>query len=367
VSTRIVIAGGGTAGHVIPGLAVAEELVAGGTPRDAIVFVGAQRGIEARIVPEAGFAVRLLPGRGIQRRITWDNLGAIWGLVRAFGQMIIWVGRTRPSVVLVLGGYASVAAGLAAVIWRVPIVVAEQNARAGSANRLLGRFAKACAVPVAGVDLPRAVVTGNPIRAEVARVARRRDLPAARRRLGAGEGRRVIAVFAGSLGARSINRAVAGLVPRWADRADVYLHHVVGSRDWADRPEEAELGAGGLHYRAVEYEDDMPTVLEAADVAVCRSGGTTVAELAAVGVPAVLVPLPIAPRDHQRANAAALVDAGGAVLVDDADLDANRLAAELEALLADPARLAAMAEAARTVGRPDAAASVARLVLEHAR
>lgn len=363
---RIVIAGGGTAGHVVPGLAVAEELVAGGTPRDAIVFVGAQRGIEARIVPEAGFEIRLLPGRGIQRRLTWENLGAIWGLVRAFGQMIIWVGRTRPSAVLVLGGYASVAAGLAAAFWRVPIVVAEQNARAGSANRLLGRFARACAVPVAGVDLPRAVVTGNPIRAEVARVARRRDLTAARRRLGVGEGRRVIAVFAGSLGARTINRAVAGLIPRWSHRADLYVHHVVGSRDWDDRPSGPEVGTG-LQYRAVEYEDDLPTVLEAADVAVCRSGGTTVAELAAVGVPAVLVPLPIAPRDHQRANAAALVDAGGAVLVDDADLDADRLAAELETMLADPARLTAMAEAARTVGRPDAAAAVARLIVEHAR
>lgn len=366
MTARIVIAGGGTAGHVLPGLAVAEELVARGEDRASIVFVGAERGIEARLVPEAGFEVVLLPGRGIQRRLTTANLGAVWGLLRALLTMMGWMRRTRPAVVLVLGGYASVAAGLAAVVWRIPIVVAEQNARAGSANRVLGRFARACAVPVPGVDLPRAVVTGNPIRPEIARVAHHRDQLAARQRLGIEDGRRVIAAFAGSLGATSINHAVAGLVPRWADRSDLHIHHVVGSRDWAAGTY-APRGGPGLVCHATEYEDDMPTVLEAADLAVCRSGGTTVAELAAVGVPAVLVPLPIAPRDHQRANAAALVDAGAAVLLDDAELDVDRLAAVLEGLVGEAGRLTAMAQAARTVGRPDAAASVAQLVLEHAR
>ena len=343
---RVVIAGGGTAGHVLPGIAVARALVDRGVAADRIVFVGSARGLEAELVPAAGFEVVLLPGRGVQRRLTRDNIGAIWGLIRAFATMIGWVRRERPRVVLSLGGYASVAASLAAVLWRVPVVVTEQNAAAGSANRLIGRFARACAVPVPGTDLPRAVVTGNPVRAEVLAMADHPDRRAARLALGIEPDRTVIAAFAGSLGARRINDAVIGMVEAWADRGDLAVHHV-------------------LAYRAVRYEDHMELVLAAADVAVCRSGGTTVAELAVVGVPSILVPLPIAPRDHQRANARALVEAGGAVLVADDEMSAGRLVAVLDDLLAH-GRLPAMARAAASLGRPDAAARVADLLLEAA-
>lgn len=357
------VAGGGTAGHVLPGVAVANELVARGHDPATIHFVGAEHGLDATLVGEAGYGITLLPGRGIQRRLTWDNVVAAWGLLRALARAVALVRRTRPRVVLAVGGFASAACALAAVLWRVPLVVADQNARAGAANRLVARFAAACAVPFPETDLPRAEVTGNPVRAEVLAVAAAPDRAAtraaARIALGVPRDRTLVAVFAGSLGARRLNRATYGAAARWRDRDDLAVYHVVGARDWEER-EEPE-GATALDYRAVRYEEHMERVLAAADLAVCRAGGTTVAELAVVGVPAVLVPLPIATRDHQTANAGPLVRAGAAVLVPDDEFDTDRMVAEVDALVA-AGRLGEMADAARALGRPDAAAAVADLV-----
>ena len=363
--TWAVIAGGGTAGHVLPGLAVARELVERGHTAASIHFVGASRGIEAELVPSAGFAITLLPGRGVQRRLTWDNVGAVVGLVRAAVQAFGLVRRRRPSVVLALGGFASAAVAVAAVLWRVPLVVADQNARAGAANRLVARFAAACAVPFPETDLPGAVVTGNPVREEILAVAAERDRDGARRELGLPVDRVLLVAFAGSLGARRLNRAIEGAVGTWSDRDDLAVYHVVGARDWDDRP---ALAPARLDYRAVRYESRMQLALAAADLVVCRSGGTTVAELAVIGVPSILVPLPIATRDHQTANAGPLVRAGAAVLVPDDQLDATRLVAEVDGLLAGgPSGLRGMAEAARALGRPDAAHAVADLVESAAR
>lgn len=359
-ATRVLIAGGGTAGHVLPGLAVASVLVERGLRHEEIHFVGAEGRIEAEIVPAAGFGITLLPGRGVQRRLTLANVGAVLGLVRAMGRAVRLVRRHRPEVVLVLGGFASAACALAAVLWRVPVVVADQNARAGASNRLVARFARACAVPFPETDLPRAVVTGNPVRAEILALRDGRDHHAARVQLGLDPDRIVVVAFAGSLGSTRINDAVYGAVERLGSRTDLSVLHVVGARDWDSRP---AVPTDGLQYVQLRYADRMDLVLAAADLAVCRSGGTTVAELAVVGVPAVLVPLPIATRDHQRANAGPLVRAGAAVLVPDDELDTDRLVEELEPLL-DRDVLAPMADAARSLGRPDAAEAVAELVLE---
>jgi undecaprenyldiphospho-muramoylpentapeptide beta-N-acetylglucosaminyltransferase len=362
-----IVTGGGTAGHVLPALAIADALVADGHEHAEVQYVGSQRGIEARLMPPTGYPTTLLPGRGIQRRLTLDNVGAVWGLLVAAWRAARLVRVLRPSVVIAVGGYASVAVALAAVLWRVPIVVAEQNAVPGAANRLVARFAKASAVSFEGTPLPRAVVTGNPVRAEIAAIDPQRDRAASRRAFGVGEGRRLLLVFGGSLGALRINRAVLDALPRWAGRTDLSIHHVIGARDWDEVTDGVPADLGSLEYRPVRYEDDMPAALAAADLAVCRSGSTTCFELAAVGLPAVLVPSPFVTADQQTRNARPLVAAGGAILVPDAELDGTRLAAEVDGLLGDAVRLEEMARAARAWARPDAASAIAALASVHAR
>ncbi|MDZ7677130.1 MAG: UDP-N-acetylglucosamine--N-acetylmuramyl-(pentapeptide) pyrophosphoryl-undecaprenol N-acetylglucosamine transferase [Acidimicrobiales bacterium] len=371
--TWAMIAGGGTAGHVIPGLSVAAELVRRGHSPDSIHFLGSARGVEVEMVPEAGFAVSVLPGRGLNsRRLDLANLVAVVGLVRATLAGIGIVRRHRPAVVLSLGGYAAVAGIIGAAVWRVPVVVTEQNARGSLANRLAGRFAKTCAVPFEGTDLPRAVVTGNPVRPEIVEAADAAADPtrrsAIRRELGVPEGSTLIAVMSGSLGARSVNRAAIAMVERLADRGDLVVHHVVGRRDWQSEHAPAPvLGAeAAIDHRSFEYESRADRLLAAADLFIGRAGGSTVAELAVVGVPSILVPLPIAPRDAQFHNAEALVQAGAAIRITDAECTGERLVELVEELLDDPATLPAMAASARQVGHADAAGRVAALCEEHA-
>lgn len=356
------VTGGGTGGHVYPALAVAHELVRRGHPRSTIHFVGAQRGLEATAVPAAGFAIDLLPGRGIRRSLRpaalRANAGALIGACRAFTRAFRLVGRLRPRVVLGVGGFASLPCVVAARLRRVPAVVHEQNAVPGLANRIGVRLGASAAVSLPDTRLRGAVVTGNPIRPEIASATRVPTTPA------------LIAVFGGSLGARRLNEATLALYDRWRDRTDVAIVHVAGTREHEDceaRLTEHRRPADRLRYELVAYEEQMEGVYSTATVVVCRAGAVTVAELAATGTPAVLVPLPGAPHDHQTRNAEALVRTGAAVLVPDAELDGDRLADELQRLLADPARLDAMASAGRSMARPDAAARVADMVEQAAR
>jgi UDP-N-acetylglucosamine--N-acetylmuramyl-(pentapeptide) pyrophosphoryl-undecaprenol N-acetylglucosamine transferase len=358
----IVIAGGATGGHVMPGLAIARALVRRGhDPRD-IHFIGSEWGIEVEAVPAAGFGLTALPGRGLERRLTLRNVLNAWGIVRAVARAVVVMRRMRPRAVVVLGGFASVPGLVGALVWRVPVVASEQNAVPSLATRWAARFAAANAVP-APQGLPREVLTGNPVRDEVAALAGA-DPAVWKPRQGFPPDRRLLVAFGGSLGSLRINRAVIGLAEQWTGRADLALHHVVGRRDWPElgRPDPP---AGGLWYRAVEFDHDLPANLAAADLVVCRSGASTVAELTVIGRPAVLVPGPFAPNDAQSANAAVMASVGAAVVVPDDALDADRLRREVEALLTD-GRLAERAEAARRLGRPDAADAVARLVDEHA-
>ena len=367
--TWALVAGGGTAGHVLPAVAVARALVAGGCAAGSIHFVGASRGIEARLVPASGFEVTLLPGRGVARRLSADNLGAVAGTALAVARAVALVGRRRPAVVLSVGGYASVPAVLAAALWRVPVVVAEQNAVPGLANRLAGRLAAACAVSFPGTPLPRAVVTGNPVRPELAHLDRSDAARLrAREALGWATAGHLVAVVGGSLGSRRINLATVAVAGAWRDRPAVSIHHVVGERDAAEMAERA--AAAGLdpsRYRQVSFEERMDLLLAAADVVVGRAGAGTVFELAAAGRPSLLVPLPGAPGDHQGFNARYLSGVGASVVVADGQLDGETLGAELDRLLSDPDRLAAMGDAAATLAVPDAADRVARLVEAHAR
>lgn len=366
--TYALIVGGGTAGHVLPGVAIGRELVGRGHDADTIHFVGSDRGVEKTLVPEAGFTLTVLPGRGIQRRLTADNIGAIVGLLRAFKMSGELVRRRRPNVVVALGGYASVPAGLWAVLRRIPIVVAEQNAVPGLANRIIGRFARACAVSYDGTELPNAEWTGNPVRSEILAVSAIAPpaVELARAKMGVGPGRLFVVVFGGSLGARTINNAVVDALPQLARRDDLSIRHIIGARDYSDVIERTSLAASGeVEYTPIEYEDDMATVYAAADLVVCRAGATSCAELAATGTPSVLVPLPRAPGDHQTANARALEGAGGAELIPDSVFDGRHLVAVLDRLLGDRDILESMRKGALSIARPDAARAVADLVEQY--
>lgn len=355
--TDVLITGGGTGGHVYPALALAQELVDRGHDRAAIHFVGARRGLEARVVPDAGFAIDLLPGRGLQRRLTVANIGAMWENIVAFFRAWKVVGRLRPQVVVGVGGYASLPCLLAARCRRVPMVVHEQNAAPGLANRIAARLGARTAVSLPGTPLRGAIVTGNPVRAAI-RSVRRAPTPG------------LVAIFGGSLGARRVNDAALELYDLWRSRHDVAIHHIAGVRDYdgcVTRLAQLQRADDTLAYELVRYEDDMPNVYERACVAICRAGAVTVAELCVAGVPAVLVPLPGAPGDHQTRNAEVLVDGGAAVLVPDSECNGRRLDAVTSPLLADKAALDAMTAGARTLARPDAAARLADLVEEAAR
>ena len=350
------LAGGGTGGHTYPAIAVAEELRRRGK---TVRFVGGRRGIEGRVVPAAGFAIDLLPGRGLERRVTLRNLDAFWGALRACFMAFSIVRRYRPRVVVGFGGYASMPCVLAARIMLVPVVVHEQDAAPGLANRIGVRLGALSAVSLPGTPLRGAILTGNPVRSAFVALERKPDLAP-----------HVVAVFGGAQGARSINRAALGCYERWRDRTDVAVHHVCGPRNLDDcraRLDRTRRPDDALQYELVGYDEYMDELYARAAVAVCRAGAGTVAELTAAGLPAVLVPLPGAPSDHQTRNAQTLERAGAALMLPDAECDAERLDHLVSELLAAPSRLEHMSASARALARPDAAARVADLAEAHAR
>jgi UDP-N-acetylglucosamine:LPS N-acetylglucosamine transferase len=351
----------------------------GHDPRSIELF-GSRRGHEATTWPALEFPFTLLPGRGIRRSLSPGALvanvgavaGLVWACVRALGSFV----RRRPRVVVIVGGYASFPAGLAAVVTRVPLVSVNTDAVPGAVNGLLGRFAAANAVAFEGTDLPRAHVTGTPVRPELSGLDRSAEgRRAGRRALGLPADRQTVTAMGGSLGALRVNRAVASLAGVWEGCGDRTVYHVTGRRDYesfagggtGEGGGDEAGGEAGLCYRVVPFEERMPQLYSAADVCVSRAGAMSVAELLISGVPAILVPLPGAPRDHQTRNAEAVVALGAAVHVPDPECDGARLATELEALLADADRLRAMGEAARRHAHPDAAARIAELVDAHAR
>lgn len=363
----VIITGGGTGGHVFPMVAIAEQLQARGVDPAQLRYVGSRRGQEATLLAGHRVAVTLLPGRGIRRsfsaRAVLDNLAAAAGLASAVAMATYDVRRWRPSVVVSVGGYASFAVSLAAVLCRRPLVLVELDAVPGAAHRVLGRFAVRRCTAFAS-DQPNAVTTGAPLRDAILAVDRSRPARAAARQALAppiDDGRAVVVVMTGSLGAASVNRAVSELAQLWAGRSDRTLLHVTGRRDFdsvqASRPTTPELD-----YRIVAFAD-MAELWSVCDAAVCRAGAATVAELGALGIASVLVPLPGAPGDHQTRNAEAVVRAGGARLIADRDCTAASLAAALDAIM-DDQRLAEMSDAARSLGRRDAAGVIARVVCE---
>jgi len=366
----VVLAGGGTAGHVNPLLAVADELRAR-EPGVVVTALGVQGGLEDDLVPARGYPLRYVPRVPLPRRPSaeWINLpGRLRSAVDAAGAAI---DETGARVVVGFGGYVSTPAYLAARRRGIPVVVHEQNARPGLANRAGARWATRVGVTFEGTSLKGGVVTGLPLRREIADLvaARAADAAgvraAAAARLGLDPGAPTLVVTGGSLGAQSLNEAVSGAAAQLLGAGVQVLHLTGKGKDGAVR--EAATRAldahPGTRYDVREYLAEMQLALAVADLVVCRSGAGTVSELAALGVPAVYVPLPIG-NGEQRLNAAPVVAAGGGVLVDDAELSAAWVAREVPTLLGDPARLGSMAAAAAGAGVRDGAARVADLVAE---
>lgn len=362
----VVITGGGTGGHIFPMQAIAQQLEARGVAPAQLRYVGSRRGQEAGLLGGAQISLTLLPGRGIQRsfapKAVLDNARAVLGLGEALAIAFVKVAKWRPSVVVSVGGYASFAVSVAALLWRRPLVMIDLDATPGAVHRIFGRFARVRCTGFASSE-PRTVFTGVPLRetilsidrSDVAReLAREEQVPPIDR------SRRVVVVMTGSLGASSVNRAVSELARRWRTRDDLTLIHVTGRRDYeevlASRPT-----PGDLDYRIVEFAD-MSRLWVLCDLAVCRAGATTVAELTALGIASVLVPLPGAPGDHQSKNAAALAEAGAARVLADRDCTASSLGALVDEVLTSS--LDSMGVAASLLGRRDASLEIARVVAE---
>jgi UDP-N-acetylglucosamine--N-acetylmuramyl-(pentapeptide) pyrophosphoryl-undecaprenol N-acetylglucosamine transferase len=358
----VLIAGGGTAGHVFPALAVAHELAGAG---HEVRFVGTARGQEARLVPAAGFELTEVEASPFVRRLSPRAAVAPIVAARSIRRCLPLVADA--DVVLGMGGYVSVPAALAALRSRRPLVLHEQNAVPGLANRILSRPARAVALAFAEASsgLPRrarTVVTGNPVRAEILAVPGNRERLAKEAvvELDLDPSRRTVVVFGGSQGALHLNRAVAQATTRLA-RDDVQLLLLSGAAH-ADAIGSSVAGSR-VPVRVVPFLERMELAYALADLVVARAGATTVAELSVCGIPSVLVPYPYATGRHQEANARALRRAGGAVMVLDDELDGPALADRVDRLLGDAAALDAMGERARTWSRPDAGEAVARTVL----
>jgi UDP-N-acetylglucosamine--N-acetylmuramyl-(pentapeptide) pyrophosphoryl-undecaprenol N-acetylglucosamine transferase len=364
---RVLIAAGGTAGHISPALALAVELA--GSDADVRV-AGAPDGQEARLVPAAGFAFDPIPAAPFVRGLSARNLRAPAVVARSM-RLARAVVETA-DVVVGMGGYVSVPVAAAALRARRPLVLHEQNAVPGLANRLFARPARTVALSFADTasHLPRrarTVVTGNPVRASIVAVRAERDR-LAKEALDALElepGRRTVLVFGGSQGARRIDRAASDAVRELADREDLQLVIVTG-------PAHLELVRDAippgieLLVRAFPFLDRIDLAYAVADLVVCRAGASTVAEVAVCGLPSLLIPYPYATAHHQDANARALVRAGAAGVVADDALTGSLLAARIRELLSDEARLVAMGERAAEWSRPAAAEELARVVAEAA-
>lgn len=352
----VVLAGGGTAGHVEPAMAVADALTAI-DPLVRITALGTERGLETRLVPERGYDLRLITPVPLPRKLTGDLVRLPRNLRRSVAQTRAILEEVAADVVIGFGGYVAVPAYLAAR-GRVPVVIHEANARAGIANKLGARSARRvlAAVPGSGLD---AEVVGMPVRASITNFDRDALRSAARAEFGFAPDARVLLVFGGSQGAQSINRAVAAAATQLAAQG-ISVLHAHGPKNTLDLPAPAP---GDPPYVAVPYLSRMDLAYAAADLAICRSGAMTVAEVSAVGLPALYVPLPIG-NGEQRLNALPVVNAGGGLLVADADLTPAFVADTVGALLTDTARLAVMTTAAAGVGHRDAAEQVARVALD---
>ena len=351
VNRPVLIMAGGTGGHIFPGLAVADELKRMRTP---VIWIGGIGGLEQKLVPQYGWKLETLPIAGVRGKGVVAKLTAPFRLMRAVAAALALFKRHMPQSVLSMGGYAAAPGGLAARLAKIPLVVHEQNRVPGVTNRLLARFAKRLLTGFADA-FANSEWVGNPVRASIAAIASPAQRYAGR------EGPLNLLVLGGSQGAQSLNSALPEMLRRRGTRLPVTVRHQCGAKHF-DKAR-AAYAAAGIEADVVAFEDDMAGAYAWADLVICRSGALTLAELAAAGVPAILVPYPHAVDDHQTRNAEAMVAAGAARLVVEGDDFVKRLGAAFEEI-GDRAKLVAMADAARTLAKPDAARRIADICLE---
>ncbi|MDH4121541.1 MAG: undecaprenyldiphospho-muramoylpentapeptide beta-N-acetylglucosaminyltransferase [Deltaproteobacteria bacterium] len=348
---RVLIAGGGTGGHLFPGLAIAGEFRRQ-VPDCQVAFAGSAYGLEARVVPREGYPLYLVPVRGLYGVAWWKKLRGVLLLPLAFITCLWMLIRFRPHVVVGVGGYASGPVLATAVLLRRFTVIQEQNAYPGMTNRLLGRWVRRAFVPVAGLEhiFPRAVVAGNPVRKEIlalqTRPAPEREVP-------------LVFILGGSQGARAVNRAVVAALPwleAWGKPLRVLHQTGRADQDWVAQG----YASHAVPHTLTPFIDDMAQALWSCSLLVSRSGASSVNEIAAAGRPAILIPIPGTSGDHQLKNARRMEQAGAAVVLEQQSLTGEKLAQAVIALLEDPQRLKEMEARSLALSPGDAAKHMVR-------
>lgn len=352
---RVLIAAGGTGGHIYPGIAVAKEVMRR-HPGSQIRFVGTARGLETRLVPQAGFELTLIESAGLKNVGMMARARGLWLLPKSFVAARRLIREFRPDVVVGAGGYVSGPVLLMAALLKVPTLVMESNALPGFTNRVLARFIDRAAVSfeaALGYFRGKGVVTGNPVRREFFEIPAR---PHEREQV-------EVLIFGGSQGARAINEAMVAALPRLeAERNVLRITHQTGESDF-EKVRQGYLDAGwGEQADVRPYIDDMVASFARTDLIICRAGATTSAELVAAGRAAIMIPFPLAADDHQRKNAEALAAAGAARMILQQDLTGERLAAGISQLVNAPDEIARMEEASRKLARGDAAQATIELI-----
>lgn len=344
----VIIAGGGTGGHIYPGIAIAQEFKRR-NPNCEIVFIGTARGLENKIVPREGFKLELIEVAALKSVSIGRRIKSLLLLPKSFFAVRSLIQKYQPEVVIGVGGYASGPMLLIASLMGVPTMVAEQNALPGFTNRVLARFVKAAAVSFEEAKSyfrGKAEITGNPVRAEFFNVPAK-----------APDAELNILITGGSQGARAINEAMIAALPLLEAHKDrLFITHQTGELDF--EKVKAAYANSSLQADVKPFIEKIVDEFAKADLVISRAGATTVAELAAAGRPALMIPFPWAADDHQRKNAEAVERAGAGRMILQAELDGERLASELLALIHEPQKLAAMSAASKTLAHPDAAARV---------
>jgi UDP-N-acetylglucosamine--N-acetylmuramyl-(pentapeptide) pyrophosphoryl-undecaprenol N-acetylglucosamine transferase len=358
---RVLIAGGGTGGHLFPALAIAEELRRR-IPECEILFVGSDRGMESRIVPQEGFSFAPVSIHGWNRRLGWKALTFVWFLVKGLWSSLMILRGFRPRVVVGTGGYVSGPALFWAAILGLPTLIQEQNSLPGATNRILSHLVDQVHISFAQSSKffrkkDHLRLSGNPLRQRVGRVARERAAGV----FSLDPSLKTVLVMGGSQGAHSINMSLAQDLQR-TESAEMQVIWQTGPQDLEQIRQ--QFAARQPNTVVMDFIQDVGAAYGAADLIICRAGATTVAEVAACGLPAIFVPLPFATADHQRLNAQVLVEAGAAEMVLNGELQTGKLISTLIDLLGDENRLQSMARKSKALGRPEAARTVVRAIEE---